>query len=197
MRSARTRAMSSASSPIHRARARPGGARLRGHLLRGRRRFRCSWSSSRRRGCHVVHHWGFTRVARDPRCRRRACRRRACLGRRGPRHLLGRLRHGPDGGDRQGFRRRRLRRPQLASHPLDNPVWHSLTTQHAGLALTADGAARYPASIVPFAAVGEPSARAANQLTSLVDDAESVFVVNVAPEAPPGWPRARRSRCSR
>lgn len=60
-------------------------------------------------------------------------------------------------------------------------------TQHAGLALTADGAARYPASIVPFAAVGEPSARAANQLTSLVDDAESVFVVSVAPEPPPGW----------
>ena len=60
-------------------------------------------------------------------------------------------------------------------------------TQHAGLALTADGAARYPATIVPFAAVGEPSARAANQLTSLIDDAESVFVVSVAPEPPPGW----------
>jgi ribosomal protein S18 acetylase RimI-like enzyme len=70
---------------------------------------------------------------------------------------------------------------------LDNPVWHSLTTQHAGLALTADGAARYPASIVPFAAVGEPTARAANQLTSLIDDAESVFVVGLAPEPPPGW----------
>ena len=75
----------------------------------------------------------------------------------------------------------------MPSHPLDNPVWHSLMTQHAGLALTADGAARYPASIVPFAAIGEPSARAASQLTSLVDDAESVFVVSVAPEPPPGW----------
>ena len=75
----------------------------------------------------------------------------------------------------------------MAAHALDNPVWHSLTTQHAGLALTADGAARYPAAIVPFAAIGEPSARAANQLTSLIDDAESVFVVGVAPEPPPGW----------
>jgi GNAT superfamily N-acetyltransferase len=75
----------------------------------------------------------------------------------------------------------------LAAHALDNPVWHSLTTQHAGLALTADGAARYPASIVPFAAVGEPTARAANQLTSLIDDAESVFVVGLAPETPQGW----------
>lgn len=75
----------------------------------------------------------------------------------------------------------------MAGHALDNPVWHSLTTQHAGLALTADGAARYPAAIVPFAAIGEPTARAADQLTSLVDDAESVFVVGVAPQPPPGW----------
>ena len=75
----------------------------------------------------------------------------------------------------------------MAAHALDNPVWHSLTTQHAGLALTAHGAARYPAAIVPFAAVGEPTARAANQLTSLVDDAESVFIVGVAPPPPPGW----------
>jgi ribosomal protein S18 acetylase RimI-like enzyme len=75
----------------------------------------------------------------------------------------------------------------VAAHALDNPVWHSLTTQHAGLALTAEGAARYPAAIVPFAGVGEPTARAADQLTSLVDDAESVFVVGVAPEPPAGW----------
>jgi len=62
-----------------------------------------------------------------------------------------------------------------------------LTTQHAGLALTAESAARYPAAIVPFAAIAEPSARAADQLTSLVDDAESVFIVGVSPEPPPGW----------
>jgi GNAT superfamily N-acetyltransferase len=75
----------------------------------------------------------------------------------------------------------------VAEHVLDNPVWHALTTQHAGLALTADGAARYPAEIVPFAGVGEPTARAADQLTSLVEDAESVFVVGIAPVPPPGW----------
>ena len=75
----------------------------------------------------------------------------------------------------------------MAPHALDNPVWHALTTQHAGLAITADGAARYPAAIVPFAGIGEPSVRAAHQLTSLIDDAESVFIVGVAPEPPPGW----------
>jgi predicted GNAT family acetyltransferase len=75
----------------------------------------------------------------------------------------------------------------VAGHVLDNPVWHALTTQHAGLALTAEGAARYPPEIVPFAGVGEPSPRAANQLASLIDDAESVFIVGVAPDPPPGW----------
>jgi ribosomal protein S18 acetylase RimI-like enzyme len=75
----------------------------------------------------------------------------------------------------------------MAAHALDNPVWHSLVTQHAGLAITADGAARYPAAIVPFAGIAESTARAADQLTSLVDDAESVFIVGLAPEPPPGW----------
>jgi ribosomal protein S18 acetylase RimI-like enzyme len=70
---------------------------------------------------------------------------------------------------------------------LDNPVWQSLTTQHANLALTAGPAARYPAAIAPFAAVDDESGRAANQLTSLVGDGEAVFLVGVAPEAPPGW----------
>jgi ribosomal protein S18 acetylase RimI-like enzyme len=75
----------------------------------------------------------------------------------------------------------------MAAHALDNPVWVALATQHAGLAITAEGAARYPAAIVPFAGVAEPTARAADQLASLVDDAESVFIVGVAPEPPPGW----------
>ncbi len=75
----------------------------------------------------------------------------------------------------------------MAEHFLDNPVWHALTTAHAGLALTADGAARYPASIVPFAGVAATTARAASQLTSLIDDAESVFIVGEPPEPPPGW----------
>lgn len=72
-------------------------------------------------------------------------------------------------------------------HALDNPVWQSLTTEHAGLALTAGPAARYPAAIAPFAAIDAESGRAANQLTSLVGDGEAVYLVGVAPEAPPGW----------
>ena len=72
-------------------------------------------------------------------------------------------------------------------HPLDNPVWQSLTTQHANLALTAGTAARYPAAIAPFSAVDEEAARSGNQLTSLVNDGEAVYLVGVAPPAPPGW----------
>lgn len=72
-------------------------------------------------------------------------------------------------------------------HALDNPVWHSLTTQHANLALTAGRAARYPAAIAPFAAVDADAERTANQLTSLVGDGEAVYLVGVAPAAPPGW----------
>ena len=72
-------------------------------------------------------------------------------------------------------------------HPLDNPVWQSLTTQHANLALTAGTAARYPAAIAPFGAVDADAARAGNQLTSLVNDGEAVYLVGIAPPAPPGW----------
>ena len=70
---------------------------------------------------------------------------------------------------------------------LDNPVWQSLMTQHANLALTSGTAARYPAAIAPFAAVDTDAVRAGNQLTSLVTDGEAVYLVGVAPPAPPGW----------
>ena len=70
---------------------------------------------------------------------------------------------------------------------LDNPVWQSLMTQHANLALTSGTAARYPAAIAPFAAVDADAARAGNQLTSLVTDGEAVYLVGIAPPAPPGW----------
>lgn len=75
----------------------------------------------------------------------------------------------------------------MSVNPLDNPVWHSLTTQHAPLAITATGAAKYPPAVAPFAAVGDAPARTAMQLTSLMGDGESVYLVGIAPEQPPGW----------
>ena len=75
----------------------------------------------------------------------------------------------------------------MTAHVLDNPVWQSLATQHARLAINADGAAKYPPAVAPFAAVEAPSDHAATQLTSLVADDEAVFVVGVAPPVPPRW----------
>ena len=75
----------------------------------------------------------------------------------------------------------------MTVNPLDNPVWHSLTSQHAPLAITATGAAKYPPAVAPFAAVGDTPAGTAMQLTSLVGDGEAVYLVGVAPEQPRGW----------
>lgn len=75
----------------------------------------------------------------------------------------------------------------MTVHVLDNPIWHSLTTQHAGLAITAESAARYPPAVAPFAAVADSTERAAHQLLSLIDDEESAFMAGVAPNPQAGW----------
>ena len=75
----------------------------------------------------------------------------------------------------------------MNDHVLDNPVWHALTTRHAGLAITADGAAKYPPAVAPFGAVESASPRAADQLTSLITAADSIYLVGVAPPEPHGW----------
>ena len=75
----------------------------------------------------------------------------------------------------------------MTAHTLDNPIWHSLRTRHAGLALNADGAARYPRAVAPFGAVESATEHAAVQLASLIADGDSIYLVGVAPPAPPGW----------
>ena len=79
-------------------------------------------------------------------------------------------------------------RPGIVSvHVLDNPVWQALTTQHSALAITAAGSARYPSAIAPFAAVGDAAMHAGTQLSSLIGDGESVYLVGPAPDPPAGW----------
>lgn len=75
----------------------------------------------------------------------------------------------------------------MLSHPLDNPVWASLTTQHAALARNAGNAARYPADVAPFVAVRENTAQAAEQAASLIAPGELVCFVGIAPPLPSGW----------
>ena len=73
------------------------------------------------------------------------------------------------------------------SHPLDNPVWESLTSHHAALARRTTNAARYPADAAPFVAVDVADAHAAGQLASLVDAGETVLFVGPAPPLQSIW----------
>jgi GNAT superfamily N-acetyltransferase len=70
------------------------------------------------------------------------------------------------------------------SHPLDNPVWESLTSHHAALARRKGGAARYPADIAPFVGVDINDVQATVQLASLVDIGESILFVGPPPPLP-------------
>jgi len=85
----------------------------------------------------------------------------------------------------------------VSLHLLDNPIWSSLTTDHAHFALLSAGglhAHRYPAQVAPFAAVPEPGAAPARELAGIVDAGESVYVVGVAPEFDNGWTLLSRSK---
>lgn len=78
----------------------------------------------------------------------------------------------------------------MASHPLDNPVWSSLTSQHAALARFIGKVARYPADVAPFVAVDADtaSATATAALTALLSPGETVCFVGAAPALPRDWP---------
>jgi ribosomal protein S18 acetylase RimI-like enzyme len=55
-------------------------------------------------------------------------------------------------------------------------VWHALNTEHAGLAISAPLARRYPADVVPFAALQEHQADALAELRELMFDGEETYV---------------------
>lgn len=75
----------------------------------------------------------------------------------------------------------------MKSHPLDNPVWWSLTSRHAALARRTAYAARYPAEVAPFAAVAAFDADAAEQLATLMQTGETVLFVGPSPPFADGW----------
>lgn len=67
----------------------------------------------------------------------------------------------------------------IETHPLDNPVWHSLDTRHRGHALGGGLARRYPAETAPFAAIPAPGAGAETDLLALLEPGERVVMVGV------------------
>ena len=66
--------------------------------------------------------------------------------------------------------------PEVSQSLFSNVVWHALQTKHRHFALSAGDAVRYPADVAPFAAVAELSARALQQLHSLMQPGESVWI---------------------
>jgi len=72
-------------------------------------------------------------------------------------------------------------------HPLDNPVWESLNSRHASVARLHGGAARYPPTVLPFAATDPSNARAADDLAMLLEKGEEVMLVGPDPALPGDW----------
>lgn len=67
--------------------------------------------------------------------------------------------------------------PRLQEDFFANPIWHALQTHHRCFALSAGDACRYPADVAPFAAVAASTARALEQLASLLEPEDTLWVV--------------------
>lgn len=81
-------------------------------------------------------------------------------------------------------------------HPLDHPVWTSLTGPQAGIAVGGDLARRYPVDVHQFAAAVDDSAAALAALTELVAPGQRVFLARRADLVlPPGLQPVLRARC--
>ncbi len=73
------------------------------------------------------------------------------------------------------------------SHILDRPVWNSLETAHAKLAIGDARARRYPPSIVPFGAAVDGSGESLAALAALPAPGEAMAIVEAARhDVPPG-----------
>jgi GNAT superfamily N-acetyltransferase len=57
-----------------------------------------------------------------------------------------------------------------------NPYWHSLLTEHAGIAVANDLARRFPADVIPFAGIPEPSTASMSALRELLTPGESIYI---------------------
>lgn len=74
------------------------------------------------------------------------------------------------------------------THPLDNPIWHSLATGHAQFAVDGGLAKRYHPDIAPLAAVREQSPEAYKALAELLGPEDvAVLFLDAPPQVPEGW----------
>jgi ribosomal protein S18 acetylase RimI-like enzyme len=86
-----------------------------------------------------------------------------------------------------------IERGATIAHPLDNPVFASLTGAHARFAERRGNALRYPLDVAPFVALPDhPEARDWNELASLVGPGARIALAGVALPPPAGWEVAQR-----
>ena len=67
-----------------------------------------------------------------------------------------------------------------------DPVWHALESTHRRFAVSLGKARRYPADIIPFAAVASPTREAFEQLRSLLAPGESIWIFGPVDSSVPG-----------
>ncbi|MGJ8585154.1 MAG: GNAT family N-acetyltransferase [Marinosulfonomonas sp.] len=73
----------------------------------------------------------------------------------------------------------------MDEHPLDRPVWTSLTSDHAGFAVMRPGAARFQADISPLAGLRDDSAQSLSDLGEIIAGSGPVIVAQVPDVACP------------
>ncbi|HEX7803622.1 MAG TPA: GNAT family N-acetyltransferase [Pseudoxanthomonas sp.] len=75
----------------------------------------------------------------------------------------------------------------MSPHPLDNPIWESLSSRHRSLALRQNDVARYPPDVAPFLGVPADGVDAAASLESLVPHGDTVLLLGRTPAQAEGW----------
>jgi GNAT superfamily N-acetyltransferase len=75
-----------------------------------------------------------------------------------------------------------------AAHPLDNPIWNSLRTEHSSFAVSNRLARRYPPAIGPLSGVASQTAANYEALRELAGPGGVVVLFcTETPAPPPGW----------
>ncbi|MGH7624087.1 MAG: GNAT family N-acetyltransferase [Gemmatimonadaceae bacterium] len=81
-----------------------------------------------------------------------------------------------------------MSRSRSATHVLDNPIWHALTTTHAGFAEGDALARRYPPDVTPLAATAAPTARGYAALAPVLQpQRRAALFLAEPPKLPDGW----------
>ena len=83
------------------------------------------------------------------------------------------------------------------SHPLENPIWNALNTEHAALALGKGSARRYPADIGPLCGIADQSASSYEALRALAGPGGVVgLFLQEPPASLPAWTLLRGGELS-